>query len=593
MNEDSDIKTEINHHETVGTADGITGGNDLQRIIWIITAVVVIYGIYQIISLAWVGDDAFISYRYAKNLIDGNGLVFNIGERVEGYTNFLWTIMTAGALYAGFEPILFTQIITAASYIITVGLLIIFSIRLSGLKNSGLSFVVPIAALAILVQYDYHVWATSGMETAFVAFLITSAYILMVRGQSRKMYFLSGLILTVAVLTRPDSMIFYVMGLIFVIIQSRGYRRGIIYYLIPVLLIFVPYWIWRYSYYGYPFPNTYYAKSIYMSWYSQGLTYLLTYMKTYYILFLLPLVVLAALPRLSIQFLTRRHFDNEIDRAWFLGILFIVPYVFYVVRIGGDFMHARFFIPITPIAFIFLETAVVCITKKKDPRIILGMIIVLSVLFRWNHFAYENAAVSGICDERTFCPAEEIEQAKIDGARMKKYIKDSDIVIGFYGGKAMLMYYSEAPMAIECQAGLTDEYIAHQPLEERGHIGNEKSATEEYLAERRIHFIAVKTKPLFPNQVGVISFEGSTLPIKMYDNKIMDELEKYPGIEFVDFPKFLDDYIAGIENIPEEEFLSNFISFKNYYFDFNNDPERLAPFIERAKYFMSRRENAG
>ncbi|MGB5138377.1 MAG: hypothetical protein WBP29_07570, partial [Candidatus Zixiibacteriota bacterium] len=40
-------------------------------------------------------DDAYISFRYAENLINGDGLVFNIGERVEGYTNFLWVILLA------------------------------------------------------------------------------------------------------------------------------------------------------------------------------------------------------------------------------------------------------------------------------------------------------------------------------------------------------------------------------------------------------------------------------------------------------------------------------------------------------------------
>jgi hypothetical protein len=44
----------------------------------------------------WMDDDAFISFRYARNLVRGAGLVFNPGERVEGYTNFLWTVLLAG-----------------------------------------------------------------------------------------------------------------------------------------------------------------------------------------------------------------------------------------------------------------------------------------------------------------------------------------------------------------------------------------------------------------------------------------------------------------------------------------------------------------
>src|SRR5437773_1541112 len=49
-------------------------------------------------------DDAFISFRYARNLVQGYGLVFNPGEYVEGYTNFLWTLLMAGVVALGNDP---------------------------------------------------------------------------------------------------------------------------------------------------------------------------------------------------------------------------------------------------------------------------------------------------------------------------------------------------------------------------------------------------------------------------------------------------------------------------------------------------------
>ena len=55
---------------------------------------------------ACVQDDAFISFRYAANLLDGHGLVYNPGERVEGYTNFLWTLLLAGAMGLGANPVI-------------------------------------------------------------------------------------------------------------------------------------------------------------------------------------------------------------------------------------------------------------------------------------------------------------------------------------------------------------------------------------------------------------------------------------------------------------------------------------------------------
>lgn len=40
-------------------------------------------------------DDAFISFRYARNLVEGHGLVYDLGEYVEGYSNFLWVLELA------------------------------------------------------------------------------------------------------------------------------------------------------------------------------------------------------------------------------------------------------------------------------------------------------------------------------------------------------------------------------------------------------------------------------------------------------------------------------------------------------------------
>ena len=66
-------------------------------------ALALYFGIDQARTLSWVGDDAYISFRYAENLTRVLGLVFNAGERVEGYSNFLWTLWSALGLRLGFE----------------------------------------------------------------------------------------------------------------------------------------------------------------------------------------------------------------------------------------------------------------------------------------------------------------------------------------------------------------------------------------------------------------------------------------------------------------------------------------------------------
>src|SRR5215831_17241797 len=61
-------------------------------------------GVAHIYYLRFVCDDAFISYRYAANLAHGRGLVFNPGERVEGYTNFLWVVLCSALIRLGVPP---------------------------------------------------------------------------------------------------------------------------------------------------------------------------------------------------------------------------------------------------------------------------------------------------------------------------------------------------------------------------------------------------------------------------------------------------------------------------------------------------------
>jgi len=70
----------------------------------ILTGVAVLWGVAAAWRRAWLSDDAYISFRYAENLVNGLGLVFNRGERVEGYSNFLWTIWTAAGMKLGVGP---------------------------------------------------------------------------------------------------------------------------------------------------------------------------------------------------------------------------------------------------------------------------------------------------------------------------------------------------------------------------------------------------------------------------------------------------------------------------------------------------------
>jgi hypothetical protein len=560
----------------------MTKESDLtQKIIWLLLGIAIIYGLYQAISLAWIGDDAFISFRYAKNLVEGHGLVFSLGERVEGYTNFLWTILIALGMLIGIDPIIFSQVLSISAYIFTVLVLVYLSIRVVRDHDPRKSIVIPIAALAILVMHDYHIYATSGLETSLTTALVTLGFAVLVLAKSKRAILLSGYVLILATLSRPDAMIFYVMAIPYLFILGKKYRKHILIYLIPLISIYIPYWIIRYAYYGYPFPNTYYAKSAYLPYWSQGIIYLLLYVRTYYILILLPAAMIAVIPTFIKHYMPGKQVTRTIDRAWLLGILFIVPYVLYVVRGGGDFMFARFFIPIAPLCFFFLESTILAISRKFPARAALGAVILLCLFFSWNQFDTPQEFINGIVDERSFYPPESIEQAKIDGHNLHKYLSGLDVTVGFYGSKAMTIYYSDLPHAVELHTGLTNEYIAHLPIKERGRPGHEKMAPHSYMLSHGINIIVKKTDIIPENKMRILFLDSTVVHLMYYDSSVMENLKKYPEVKFVDFPALLDSYIANLESIPGDRLMSDYSFFKMYYFDHNNDPGRNQPFIER------------
>ncbi len=550
---------------------------DTQLVIWFILLLLVGYGIYQSISLAWLSDDAFISYRYAKNLIEGHGLVFNAGERVEGYTNFLWTILIAVAMALGSEPILPSHVLSIGSYLVTALVLVVLSIRLWRSAGGPSRLIIPIAAFMWLVQYDAHVYATSGLETAWATMLTMVAYALLITGDSPRRALIAGLMLTLGMLSRPDGMIFFLLAVPYVVLLFQRRWTSLAAYVLPMVIIYVPYWLLRYQYYGYPFPNTYYAKSVSIPYYSQGLAYLWLYVKTYYVLFLV-IPALAALLVWSI----RRHRREDLRRhavfrVALLAGLWVIPFAFYVVRVGGDFMLARFFIPITPLTFLVLEGAVVAFVRRRRLRLVAAAALVACVLLRWNHFPHGAGSVNGIVDERVYNTNASLALAQQQGQRLKDYLRGLEVTVGFVGTFAKLVYYADLPVAIECHTGLTDEHIAHLPLTKRGRPGHEKPAPYSYLLRREVNFFFFShVKPnIGPyDRLVDIRFGDLNAQIVVYENKVMDQLKAYPEIRFIDFPAYLDRYPDTVASLPPDVRARDSAFFEYYYFQHNNDPQR-------------------
>ena len=137
---------------------------------WGVAAAVLAAIFLQFLYINWTCDDSFISFRYADNLARGQGPVFNEGEHVEGYSNFLWVLFLAGGRLTGLPPLIVSK---------GWGILAAFLSLLLLFKAAALWHLDPVLRqgavflLGITVGFAY--FSVSGMETVFYLFLLLAA----------------------------------------------------------------------------------------------------------------------------------------------------------------------------------------------------------------------------------------------------------------------------------------------------------------------------------------------------------------------------------------------------------------------------------
>ncbi len=555
------------------------------RIGVVLTAAACLYGLIAALRRAWVTDDAFISFRYAHNLVRGLGLVYNAGERVEGYSNFLWTLWTALGLRLGVTAETWSVFWGLAFYVGTIALLCASSLRARAAEGRWF-LAVPLAGLIAAVHPDWNVFATSGLETSLFVFLAVLGFVLAVdqslgvRGSAA-----AGLAFALASLTRPDGVLFAGLAGLFVIWARRPRLRSALAFGGVFLAAWLPYVAWKIAYYGDVFPNTYYAKSAALAWYSQGWLYVRLYFQKYWPLAAaLPLAAVAlALPaRGEAAEAARRHAAHEAV----LAAAFALAYTFYVLRVGGDFMYARLLLPATPFFLILLERA---IARLASGRALIGAACSVVALAATALMPYPYKAdgwVGGIVNEWAFYTRDKIAEMKGEGAVLRRYFDGLPVRVAFVGSQAALAYYADPATAIEAQTGLTDRWIAHQPIAKRGRIGHEKLAPLAYLIERRHvhcvihHFagVALGLDDSIPNVP--IAFDNVPGRLLTWDPLMLHDLAQR-GARFPDFPALLDRYLASLDRVPDQQLGSDYPKLKRFYFEHVQDPAREAPLLAR------------
>ncbi|MBE7412675.1 MAG: hypothetical protein L6Q54_13620 [Leptospiraceae bacterium] len=479
------------------------------------------YSVVSAYKLKWISDDAFISLRYAKNFVNGFGLVFNQSEKIEGYTNFLWTILLTIPHYFQLDPVLFSEILGIIFYASTLLVLFFFSRKIQ--TNS---IFIPIAFLGFSFHRHSQIFATSGLETSLFTFLIVFSFSILIFSKNISSLVVGFFLLALAVLTRMDGMIFYISGVFAIFVKSISNAKNsknpifqivkiFLITQIPFLFLVIPYWTIKTIYYDSFFPNTYYAKSANLSYFSQGFKYFFLYFNSYYVFYLLPIFFIFIIIKnrnfnLWFQNFKLNNLQNQNSFTYLLLFPAILGYIFYVLKIGGDFMFSRFFIPITPLFYILLEISILNIFHNSRKWIFLSTIfITVLTLLRFNPYKGKPIPIiEGISDESEIYKRKSVEELTVKLKSWREVFIKNQIRIAFGGSQAIFAYYTDSPFAIEVETGLTDSYIARLPLNKRGRIGHEKNSPLNYLLERKIHFHLNPPEDPKYNQFRIVQIKG-------------------------------------------------------------------------------------
>lgn len=283
-------------------------------------------------------DDAYIFARYAQNIADGNGFVYNKGEHVEGATSLLWTLMAAGGATFGADV---PQFLKIASLLSSFLWLVAFALVCRQWMKESMIWVLPVFLFSCFSSFV--LWSQAGLEVNFFGFLVMSGFFLAEewRRKGKRIYFgLLCLCSFLLILTRPEAPAVIFLYAVYLLFYPRLGRRQVLFtaYLPVVIVTFVALLAFRYTYFHDFVPNTYYAKGGggYYLW-RLGLGKLNVFLQTNFTLVFFALSVPILLINSPIRVL-----------------IAIVPiWVIYFIKSGGDILpEHRLFLPAVPFLFL-------------------------------------------------------------------------------------------------------------------------------------------------------------------------------------------------------------------------------------------------
>ncbi|XOB61318.1 hypothetical protein ACMC56_11975 [Campylobacterota bacterium DY0563] len=275
---------------------------------------------------SFASDDAFITYRYAENLFLGNGIVFNLQDRVEGYSNFLYLLLMSLGFFFTTKYIYI--------YSVLINTLFLFATLYIFYKLIKSQFNDKFALLSIaLLGLNPAIWANvnTGLETIFTLFIFVSFWYVLKNPPNQKLFWLF-LLSFVSILLRVDGFILPIIVVIYLFLASE--KKLAIKLFVFILFVMAVYTLFRIVYYDDFIANTYYAKASgdILKRVSSGLLFL--YEESFFNGF--------AFYFLFIFYFIFKNLKESFQKLISFELVFCVIWLLYIIYIGGDIYQERF-----------------------------------------------------------------------------------------------------------------------------------------------------------------------------------------------------------------------------------------------------------
>ena len=423
--------------------------------------------------IAWVSEDSFITFRYVSNALQGYGPVFNVGERVQGYTHPLWYILLLlGTLVFG-DPI---RVSIGLGLIFTLLMIAALGYAISGVARTrtSLFLILGLCCLTLALSDPWLSFQTGGLENSLANLLISLMLICIWANPPQRPEWIVALACLLC-LSRPDFAI--LVAPVMLVLLGRIRPPGGVFKVALAAFPAVAWLLFAWAYYGTGVPNTAYAKlGIYPNWVEavqQGLLYLgdwFTYDRV-------------AAWATAIALAIALFGANTKERI--ASVVGVVLYAGWVVWIGGDFMRGRFMIPVFVAAVVLaaLTLAEIRVGKGTTGRVV-GLAAAASygivALLVWTRTPDPGAKSSpaGIVNERVFYhpgyTLHYISEVGIPERRgfdmafaldLRRYGEECGPIVIDSSNPGTIAYLAGPKISVIDTLGLTDAYIARLPQE--------------------------------------------------------------------------------------------------------------------------------